>query len=431
MPPVWLAETPAEHQWWSAICWSPELHLFCAVNATPDALDFHRVMTSPDGVNWTIQTAPKSIDYVSICWSPQLHLFVAVANSGDTGLDVDRVMTSPDGIHWTARSAPEPNSWQGVCWSPALGLFVAVAAGPFLFGTHLIMTSPDGINWSTQDEPAGEELSHTWQGLAWSPDLTLFCAVATPDPSGETAMTSPDGVNWTIQTCPGTSSTNGSNPIAWSGALGLFCSVGDGAAPGNIMLTSPDGANWTQQTIAGHPNCAPNAVAWSPDLGLFVGVPFPTIFPADNVAVSSPDGINWTARVIPDPNNSWDGVAWSPELGIFAAVSGNGDSDTAFQVMIGEVPLPLVIVCDNPPVGKIGSAYSHTFPASGGVPDYTFSISAGSLPPGTSLDPATGIVSGISTTSGSFEFAITATDSVDATATVGCSIIIKTCLVDS
>jgi len=67
---------------------------------------------------------------------------------------------------------------------------------------------------------------------------------------------------------------------------------------------------------------------------------------------------------------------------------------------------PLSITCDNPPSGQVGIVYSHAFPALGGTPPYTFSILAGSLPPGLTLDPATGIVSGTPTAAGTYPFII-------------------------
>jgi hypothetical protein len=61
--------------------------------------------------------------WISVCWSAELGIFVAVANTG-TG---NRVMTSPDGINWTSRTSAVDNQWISVCWSAELGIFVAVA----------------------------------------------------------------------------------------------------------------------------------------------------------------------------------------------------------------------------------------------------------------------------------------------------------------
>ncbi len=82
----------------------------------------------------------------------------------------------------------------------------------------------------------------------------------------------------------------------------------------------------------------------------------------------------------------------------------------------------LGIICDSPPAGLQGTAYTHTFPASGGTPPYTFAITSGSLPTGLSLDTGTGIVSGTPTIAGLFAFTITVTDAIAATASVGCTI---------
>ncbi len=67
---------------------------------------------------------------------------------------------------------------------------------------------------------------------------------------------------------------------------------------------------------------------------------------------------------------------------------------------------PPVITCASPPTGLAGVAYSHAFPVSGGTPPFTFVITSGFLPPGLTLDPATGIVSGTATTPGTFPFTI-------------------------
>ena len=56
------------------------------------------------------------------------------------------------------------------------------------------------------------------------------------------------------------------------------------------------------------------------------------------------------------------------------------------------------------------TAYSQTLIASGGTAPYTYAVSAGALPAGVSLNPATGVLSGTPTAAGSFSFTITATD---------------------
>jgi hypothetical protein len=59
---------------------------------------------------------------------------------------------------------------------------------------------------------------------------------------------------------------------------------------------------------------------------------------------------------------------------------------------------------------QVGTPYSETVVASGGNPPYGYSVSAGSLPPGLSLNTVTGEISGTPTAAGTFNFTITATD---------------------
>lgn len=75
------------------------------------------------------------------------------------------------------------------------------------------------------------------------------------------------------------------------------------------------------------------------------------------------------------------------------------------------VPCPLITV--NPlslQDGTVGVAYNATITASGGTGPYTFLVTSGTLPPGLTLNPATGGISGIPTTNGASNFTITATD---------------------
>jgi hypothetical protein len=51
------------------------------------------------------------------------------------------------------------------------------------------------------------------------------------------------------------------------------------------------------------------------------------------------------------------------------------------------------------PSGRVGERYLGQLSATGGVGDYSFSLSAGTLPPGLSLDAATGVISGVASAS--------------------------------
>ena len=138
-------------------------------------------MTSPDGVNWTVETTPGNGAWSSVAYGSGL--FVAASYSG-------QVMTSPDGVNWTLQTVQRIkdfmllgmatvfllDSWRqskhyisgwhqldsafecltGATWNSVAygeGYFVAISTG------SLIATSPDGINWVSQNAPASDNWS--------------------------------------------------------------------------------------------------------------------------------------------------------------------------------------------------------------------------------------------------------------------------------
>ncbi len=288
---------------WQSICWSPELRLFCAVSRTGTG---NRVMTSPDGINWTSRVSAADNLWTSVCWSPELRLFCAVSDTG-TG---NRVMTSPDGITWTSRTSAADNTWQSVCWSPELRLFCAVSFG----GANRVMTSPDGITWTIRTSTGSN-----WISVCWSPELRLFVTVAQSGTSGNYAATSPDGITWTLRTTP---ADNSWRSVCWSPELRVFCAVSF-SGTGNRVMTSPDGMTWTIRTSAADNGWY--SVCWSSDLKIFCAV---SNTGTGNRVMTSPDGITWTSRTSA-ADNSWQGVCWSPELGIFAVVGSSGTGNRA------------------------------------------------------------------------------------------------------
>ena len=66
--------------------------------------------------------------------------------------------------------------------------------------------------------------------------------------------------------------------------------------------------------------------------------------------------------------------------------------------------------------GVKGAAFNYQLNATGGVPPYTWSLASGSLPPGLTLEPGTGLVSGSPASAGSYSMTVQATDSLSRTA---------------
>ncbi|MEI6316354.1 MAG: peptidoglycan-binding domain-containing protein [bacterium] len=306
-----------------SVVWSPTVGIFVAFNYTNN----NEYISSSDGVTWTQHTAPNAPLPVDSAWSSVVWaatapnglggqgLFVAVASS--SAPITNQVMTSPDGNNWTARTAAALNNWTSVTWSPDLSLFAAVASSGT--GTR-VMTSPDGINWTTQTSAYDEP----WNSIVWSHELHLFVAVGETS-TGNGIMTSSDGATWTIRHNPINSTWSS---VTWSPSLSLFVAVASASGGGgNRVMTSPDGTNWTAQTASALNNWT--SVTWSPDLNLFAAV---ASSGTSTRVMTSSNGVNWTTRTNPVDNN-WMSVVWSPSLSLFVAVGNNGGVNTQNTVM--------------------------------------------------------------------------------------------------
>jgi hypothetical protein len=113
-----------------------------------------------------------------------------------------------------------------------------------------------------------------------------------------------------------------------------------------------------------------------------------------------------------------------PRLGIAAALALMGSSVAQAQNSLSiTTPTPL-------PSGTVGTLYSQTLSASGGVPPYTWSLVTGMLPYGLSL-AANGLFSGTPTAPGTFTFTLQVTDSASSTATQAFSVTIAPVTVSS
>lgn len=311
---TWIVGAISDH-FWSSVAFGAGLFVAVSTDGT--------VMTSPDGITWTLRAAAAANAWNSVTYAASLGLFVAVASSGSG----NRVMTSPDGIAWTIRVSAANNSWVAVTWSASVGLFVAIASSGV---GNRVMTSPDGINWTIRVSASDS----VWRCVGFG--AGLFVALS----SSTAGMTSPDGIVWTARTLPATS---------WQSIIfaeSLFVASGAGAMG---IITSADGITWsTPEDVYGATGAvvhdgatfvfltfendtytSPDAVTWTfhpgyvndefgagvthngladPD-GLWV-IPFePQEIPFDGTGfLTSPDAITWTFRHVGDPGVGIGGV---------------------------------------------------------------------------------------------------------------------------
>jgi len=132
-----------------------------------------RILTSTDGINWTIQLSKYNESFKKIEWNGSQFLVV-----GWYG----RILTSPDGTNWSEQSAgldsPYPN-FEGSAWDGTQWVIVG--------SNRNVLTSSDGINWNSQYIPIGGNfISIAWNGVQ-------FMAISRTG----SVITSPDGKNWT------------------------------------------------------------------------------------------------------------------------------------------------------------------------------------------------------------------------------------------
>jgi hypothetical protein len=191
------------------------------------------VLTSPDGIAWTIQDAGLLYECLNgVTWTGAE--FVAVGTTST-------VITSADGVVWTAQDAGLPEPERVNLFSVASSGTRLVAVGSDNSQAPLLVSSDDGRAWTVEDLGLDAGLV-TVNGVTWSG--TRFVAVGSVTPfvsdgheEGGLIATSPDGVTWSRQ-ASGTGHGAGLYRVARAGSRVLAMGSNTG------VLTSPDGVSW-------------------------------------------------------------------------------------------------------------------------------------------------------------------------------------------
>jgi hypothetical protein len=228
------------------------------------------VITSPDGIAWTVRPTGTSSDLRSVAWSGTG--FVAVGSGGVTVSSEDgtswsadtlisaewlmgiawtgksfatvgkdgKIFTSPDGRNWTPRESGVTSWLWAVAWTGTR--LVAVGHNGLSYNGALI-TSGDGVTWA-----AANLAVRPLFGVAWTGSQVVAV--------GDSLYTSPDGLTWTPRELG-----YGRRLEAVTAAGNRIVGVGSGYGDSGLVLTTPDGAVWSALQPGGFG--MPNAVAWT------------------------------------------------------------------------------------------------------------------------------------------------------------------------
>lgn len=206
--------------------------------------DNARIMTSQNGVDWSIEAVPltnstagSATNTVFFCVGGNTNLLLAAGNHGSLitspSLLVPVLVTNVDGsiftnyinsqgVAWFAQTAPTTNDLSGVCVFGASYILVG--------GNGTILLSSDGTNWSRTSSSTTNYLS----GLTCSTNLL----VVTGDQG--LILTSPSGSSWTRRT---SGTTNWLFRVRWLD--GVFLALGENGT----LLKSTNGLTWTAVAV--------------------------------------------------------------------------------------------------------------------------------------------------------------------------------------
>jgi hypothetical protein len=232
--------------------------------------------------------------------------------------------------------------------------------------------------------------------------------------------------------------------LAAAGGVGPYTwSVSSGSLPAGLSLDPATGAIsgapagtgtaaiTATVTDAGNPPVTASAsltiaVTALPLAVTTTGLPTGTMGQPYAATLAASGGVTpYTWSLSPGQGSLPAGLTLDPSTGsIGGAPDGPGTSTFTVQVTDSDNPAvtataqleiivgaPLAVSTTSLPTALQGQSYSQTLTAVGGIAPYTWSVSSGSLPPGLSLDPSTGIISGSPSTLGKSLFVVTVTDS--------------------
>jgi len=268
-----IANTGYTSQTWVSICYGNGM--FVAVGAQ---FAINNIMTSTDGINWTLQTKSDILALTDVCYGNGM--FVTVGNNYNT-TNISSVATSSSG---------------------------AIIAAATNTGNILVSTNT-GLSWTSYAS------SQAWSGISMSSTGTIMAACIN---GGNIWVSINTGVSWTSY----------ASSQAWSG-ISMNSSGTTMAAcvnGGFIWVSTNTGVSWTQVA---------SSLAWSKISVSSNGLTMAACVNVGYIWVSSNTGSTWTQVA---SSLAWTGISTYVLGSIIACVSGgqvwysvnNGTTWTAY-----------------------------------------------------------------------------------------------------
>ena len=266
--------------------------------------------------------------------------------------------------------------------------------------------------------------------------LTIVAAVTitttSPLPTGEV------GVAYTTTVA----ATGGVTPYTWSVSAGLPPGLGLNTSTGVISGTPTTTGTYTFTVTVTDSLGGTDSVTFTLTIVAHVTITTTSPLPTGEVSVPYSDTLTATGGATP---YTWAVTAGTLPAGLTlnattGVISGTpttagtvtftvtvtdsvGGTASASLTMTIATAVTITTISPLPP-GTTATPYSTTLTATGGVTPYTWTITAGALPPGLSLNASTGVISGTPTTAGTYTFTATVMDSVGGTASTAFTLVI-------
>ncbi|CAN2228028.1 Listeria/Bacterioides repeat [Candidatus Nanopelagicaceae bacterium] len=298
------------------------------------------------------------------------------------------------------------------------------------------VTATNGIGTSAQSTTSSAVTPSTVPGaptnvVASAGDASASISFTAPTNTGGSPITGYTVIASNGSTVSGTSSpltiSGLTNNTAYTFSVKATNIKGDSIASASSAAATPRATFPPEQTSDAQPSGFAYVGSTLTSQVEFSGSPTPT------------QTYQWQVCTLPSDQSSCTDITGATSATYIPVVSDEGKyirvEATATNTLGSNVVTSIPTLVINPEIiysapnsglsGTAGSAFVLSVVAAGGVAPFAYSVSSGTLPSGVSLDPSTGQLSGTPATSGSYTFAVRATDSNTAFKTVNVTLTIE------